>query len=109
MLWQRCGDWGGGFTTPSTPGHGLDAHHSWPLVPLPLTPPLAPPILPSSFCTVPQVGGNWIELPAGTYAVPAARQTYCQIEAHVRYDKLISHAPEGTMAVQLIDVLPATP
>lgn len=42
-----------------------------------------------------QVGGNWVELPAGQYTLPSNRQTYCQIEAHARYNALISHAPEG--------------
>ncbi|GIL73849.1 hypothetical protein Vretimale_5040 [Volvox reticuliferus] len=42
------------------------------------------------------VGGNWIELPAGTYFLPRSQQlTHCQIEAHVHYTKFISHPPEG--------------
>ncbi|PNW88124.1 hypothetical protein CHLRE_01g015250v5 [Chlamydomonas reinhardtii] len=42
------------------------------------------------------VGGNWVELPAGAYQLETARpMTHCQIEAHIRYDKLISHAPDG--------------
>ena len=43
------------------------------------------------------VGGSWVELPAGSYvlAQPNAPATYCQIEAHVKWDKFIAHAPEG--------------
>jgi DNA polymerase delta subunit 1 len=42
-------------------------------------------------------GGAWVEVPAGAWArVPAEQAaTYCQIEAHVRYDKVVAHAPEG--------------
>lgn len=41
------------------------------------------------------VGGNWVELPAGSFLVPTHRATFCQLEAHVRYDRLISHPAEG--------------
>ncbi|KAG1677462.1 hypothetical protein FOA52_001918 [Chlamydomonas sp. UWO 241] len=41
------------------------------------------------------VGGNWVELPAGSYQVAQRPASYCQIEAHVRFDKIISHKPEG--------------
>ncbi|KAJ9506485.1 hypothetical protein QJQ45_019412 [Haematococcus lacustris] len=41
------------------------------------------------------VGGSWVELPAGSYVVLPTPQTYCQIEVHVRYDKLIAHPAEG--------------
>ena len=45
------------------------------------------------------VGGNWVELPAGRYAlVPdahAQRLTHCQLEAHVHFSSLVSHEPEG--------------
>ncbi|GAX78824.1 hypothetical protein CEUSTIGMA_g6261.t1 [Chlamydomonas eustigma] len=44
------------------------------------------------------VGGNWVELPAGKYVMPYSPQTYCQIEAHVRYEDLLSHTPEGDWA-----------
>eukprot|EP00195_Chlamydomonas_chlamydogama_P002057 CAMPEP_0202920478 /NCGR_PEP_ID=MMETSP1392-20130828/76878_1 /ASSEMBLY_ACC=CAM_ASM_000868 /TAXON_ID=225041 /ORGANISM="Chlamydomonas chlamydogama, Strain SAG 11-48b" /LENGTH=1079 /DNA_ID=CAMNT_0049613975 /DNA_START=162 /DNA_END=3401 /DNA_ORIENTATION=+ len=44
------------------------------------------------------VGGNWIELPAGTYVLPSNAQTYCQIEAHVKFDSIISHPAEGEWA-----------
>jgi DNA polymerase delta subunit 1 len=49
-------------------------------------------------CSV--VGGNWVELPAGQYRLtPAqARQSHCQLEAHLRWDALVSHAPEGEWA-----------
>ncbi|PRW18348.1 DNA polymerase delta catalytic subunit [Chlorella sorokiniana] len=49
-------------------------------------------------CSV--VGGNWVELPAGSYTlVPAqSHQTHCQLEAHLHYSRLISHAPEGEWA-----------
>ena len=45
-------------------------------------------------------GGNWVEVPAAKYSLVAeqGRQTHCQIEAHVRYDSLVSHAPEGEWA-----------
>ncbi|KAL6749067.1 DNA polymerase delta subunit one [Haematococcus lacustris] len=41
------------------------------------------------------VGGSWVELPAGSYVVLPTLQTYCQIEVHVRYDRLIAHPAEG--------------
>lgn len=44
------------------------------------------------------VGGNWVELPAGSYWLPQSRASYCQIEAHVRFDRLVSHAAEGDWA-----------
>jgi DNA polymerase delta subunit 1 len=46
------------------------------------------------------VGGNWVELPKGTFKVMAEGQcrTFCQIEVHANYQDLISHAPEGEWA-----------
>ncbi|TFY75983.1 hypothetical protein EWM64_g8027, partial [Hericium alpestre] len=42
------------------------------------------------------VGMNWIEVPAGTYIlVNGSRKSNCQIELDVKWDKFISHAPEG--------------
>ena len=43
------------------------------------------------------VGGGWVELPAGSYSVTpwAARSSHCQIEAHVHFGRLVTHAPEG--------------
>jgi DNA polymerase delta subunit 1 len=67
------------------------------------------------------VGCNWLQLPAGTYAVrrggagdggggksavgsgggagaggwPLPRKTHCQLEVDVVYDAIISHAPDG--------------
>lgn len=53
------------------------------------------------------VGGNWLELPAGTYKFRHAageegyqkgdltRQSSCQVELDVVYDSIISHAPDG--------------
>ena len=55
------------------------------------------------------VGGNWIELPAGTYVVPQSGQTYCQIEAHVRYDSIISHPPEGVDGMEPRPLMPPCP
>ncbi len=47
------------------------------------------------------VGANWVELPAGSYELSQGVGTsHCQIEAHVHYEKLISHAPEGKLACQ---------
>lgn len=42
-------------------------------------------------------GGSWVELPAGSWRrVPAqSAATYCQIEAHCRWDAVVAHAPEG--------------
>lgn len=49
----------------------------------------------SSLC-VQVVGGNWVELPAGRYTMITNRKaTHSQLEAHVHYKDLISHAPEG--------------
>eukprot|EP00887_Chlorella_sp_A99_P006196 scaffold3.g6196.t1 len=46
------------------------------------------------------VGGSWVELPAARYQlVPEqARQSHCQLEAHVRYDAVVAHASEGEYA-----------
>ena len=44
------------------------------------------------------VGGCWVELPASTYTLvstDSARTSHCQIEAHVGFDSVIAHAPEG--------------
>ena len=41
------------------------------------------------------VGGNWVELPAGGYAHREKKQSMCQYECDVRYDAVVSHAPEG--------------
>lgn len=44
------------------------------------------------------VGGCWVELPASTYTLvstESARTSHCQIEAHVGFDSVIAHAPEG--------------
>ena len=41
------------------------------------------------------VGGNWVELPAGGYAHRAKKQSMCQYECDVRFDAVVSHAPEG--------------
>lgn len=41
------------------------------------------------------VGCNWVELPAGAYQLSPVNTTFCQIEAHIQADKLVSHAPEG--------------
>ena len=57
---------------------------------------------------------NWVEIPAGKYAITAAdnRRSHCQLEitvrlknlfqhlfktltCHARYDNIVSHAPEG--------------
>lgn len=42
-------------------------------------------------------GGSWVELPAGAWRrVPQDQgATYCQIEAHARWDSVVVHAPEG--------------
>jgi hypothetical protein len=56
-----------------------------------------------------QVGGSWVEVPAGKYtrAQERDKKTYCQIEAHVHYKNLITHAPEGeqcsTLQQYLVD------
>ncbi|CAK9268862.1 unnamed protein product [Sphagnum jensenii] len=41
------------------------------------------------------VGGNWIELPAGSYKDSQTRKSYCQLDVDVLYSKLISHPPVG--------------
>ena len=44
------------------------------------------------------VGGNWIEFPAGTYALAGAagqRRSTCQYEADVHYSSITSHPSEG--------------
>jgi len=41
------------------------------------------------------VGGNWVELPAGGYHHTQKKQSMCQYECDVKYDAVISHAPEG--------------
>ncbi|KAH7292764.1 hypothetical protein KP509_29G084300 [Ceratopteris richardii] len=41
------------------------------------------------------VGGNWIEIIAGSYFDTGRKLTYCQLEIDVLYDKLISHSPSG--------------
>jgi DNA polymerase elongation subunit (family B) len=39
---------------------------------------------------------NWVELPAGQYSIRKANKTSsCQLEVDVRWDKFISHPPEG--------------
>ena len=46
------------------------------------------------------VGGNWIELPAGSYrrAEPDAQLSHAQIEVHTHYTTLVSHEPEGAQS-----------
>eukprot|EP00884_Botryococcus_braunii_P008677 jgi/Botrbrau1/17810/Bobra.0127s0057.1 len=48
------------------------------------------------------VGGNWIELPAGTYSRTVAdspsRLSHCQIEVHCHFTTILSHLPEGVWA-----------
>jgi len=41
------------------------------------------------------VGGNWIELPAGGFQHKQNKQSMCQYECDVMFDKVMSHAPEG--------------
>jgi DNA polymerase delta subunit 1 len=41
------------------------------------------------------VGGNWIELPAGSYKDSQTQKSYCQLDVDVLYSKLISHRPVG--------------
>ncbi|KZT70718.1 hypothetical protein DAEQUDRAFT_162972 [Daedalea quercina L-15889] len=43
------------------------------------------------------VGMNWIEVPARTYKLTPEnkKKSHCQIELTVRWDRFISHAPEG--------------
>ncbi|GLE05294.1 hypothetical protein PINS_up014307 [Pythium insidiosum] len=42
-------------------------------------------------------GCNWIEAPAGTYAIrsPAHKRSLCQLEIDVVYTNVVSHAPVG--------------
>ena len=52
-----------------------------------------------------QVGGNWVELPAGKYQhVPGNGLTHCQIEARVRHNDLVSHQPEGGWQERVLSV-----
>ena len=48
------------------------------------------------------VGGNWVECPAGSYTLQGAddprKASHCQLEGHVHYRDLVSHAPEGDWA-----------
>lgn len=41
------------------------------------------------------VGGNWVELKAGTYQETSRKMSYCQLEVDILYSKLISHSPLG--------------
>ncbi|TDL23693.1 hypothetical protein BD410DRAFT_746439 [Rickenella mellea] len=43
------------------------------------------------------VGMNWIELPARSYTLVNEKDklSHCQIELHVKYEKFISHIPDG--------------
>ncbi|KAF9649950.1 hypothetical protein BDM02DRAFT_3227677 [Thelephora ganbajun] len=41
------------------------------------------------------VGMNWIEVPAGNYTLIHTKRSKCQIEIFIRWDKFISHPPEG--------------
>jgi hypothetical protein len=47
------------------------------------------------------VGGNWLELPAGTYSRTMAdsplRLSHCQIEVHCHFSTIMSHPPEGDL------------
>jgi DNA polymerase delta subunit 1 len=40
-------------------------------------------------------GGNWIEIPKGTYEIATNRISRCQIEITTDFSNIISHAPEG--------------
>ncbi|TPX37785.1 DNA-directed DNA polymerase [Synchytrium endobioticum] len=40
-------------------------------------------------------GANWIELPRGSYSIRGNKTCYCQLELDVKFDKFISHAPQG--------------
>ena len=46
-------------------------------------------------------GGGWVELPPGSYVYQPpghhAKQSHCQLEAHVHYSKLRSYKPEGVV------------
>ena len=48
-------------------------------------------------------GGGWVELPPGSYVYQPpghhAKQSHCQLEAHVHYSKLKSYKPEGVILV----------
>ena len=48
-------------------------------------------------------GGGWVELPPGSYVYQPpghhAKQSHCQLEAHVHYSKLKSYKPEGVNLV----------
>ncbi|KAG0577961.1 hypothetical protein KC19_5G194500 [Ceratodon purpureus] len=41
------------------------------------------------------VGGNWVELPAGTYNKSTTPLSYCQLELDIHYNKVVSHPPVG--------------
>ncbi|KAH9310163.1 hypothetical protein KI387_038074 [Taxus chinensis] len=41
------------------------------------------------------VGGNWIELPTGSYLKTSKDMSYCQMQVDILYSKLISHSPFG--------------
>ncbi|OBZ82248.1 DNA polymerase delta catalytic subunit [Choanephora cucurbitarum] len=41
------------------------------------------------------LGANWIELPAGEWSFVDKKMSLAQYEVSVRFDKFISHAPEG--------------
>ena len=45
-------------------------------------------------------GGNWLEMPAGTFSQRQPRQcvTECQAEFDIVYDSLVSHKPDGQWA-----------
>ena len=50
-----------------------------------------------------QVGGNWIELPAGEYDFTGSGrkcETHCQLEAHVHFSKLV-RAVHGVLELSL--------
>nr|GAT42941.1 predicted protein [Mycena chlorophos] len=44
------------------------------------------------------VGMNWIEIPANKYIVKDRPKSHCQLEISVKYQDIISHAPEGDWA-----------
>lgn len=48
------------------------------------------------------VGGNWVELPPASYQISLGSEhsnaSHCQIEAHVAYNAIVSHPPEGEWA-----------
>lgn len=41
------------------------------------------------------VGGNWVEVKAGTYYEAQRKMSYCQLEVDVLCSKLVSHSPVG--------------